>query len=119
MKIGNILRETLTADYKVGHPEWNKTHYRGFDAGGKIKEVNPTYWDPPNYGATNSSGFTARGAGKRGYYEQWFGYLGEGTSFWDSDQLYWRSLWYQNQNIGRQGGHGRPTLLGRSECTLC
>ena len=35
-------------------------------AGKKMKETGTTYWDPPNSGATNESGFSARGAGRRG-----------------------------------------------------
>ena len=35
-------------------------------AGGKMKETGYTYWDEPNEGATNESGFSARGAGLRG-----------------------------------------------------
>lgn len=35
-------------------------------SGKKMKEEGTTYWDPPNSGATNESGFSARGAGRRG-----------------------------------------------------
>lgn len=35
-------------------------------AGGKMKETGLTYWENPNEGATNESGYSGRGAGSRG-----------------------------------------------------
>lgn len=37
----------------------------GAISGGKLKEVGYRYWQPPNTGATNESGFTALGGGMR------------------------------------------------------
>lgn len=43
------------------------THLGGENvAGGKLKSTNPQYWQQPNTGATNSSGFSAVGGGQAG-----------------------------------------------------
>jgi len=69
--------------------EWTVlTSYLGGDsvAGGKLKDTGTTYWQSPNTGATNTSGFTALPAGGR---------LANGTffdigtySFWWSSTAY-------------------------------
>lgn len=51
-------------------------------AGGKMKEEGTAYWQPPNTGATNESGFGALPAG--GYSMGLFEGLGIGTHFWSS-----------------------------------
>ena len=44
---------------------WQMTNYLGGSsvAGGKMKQTGYSYWQPPNTGATNSSGFSARAGG--------------------------------------------------------
>lgn len=45
----------------------NVIGWRGTDCGGKMKVTGTTYWNSPNTGATNSSGFSARGGGNEFY----------------------------------------------------
>jgi uncharacterized protein (TIGR02145 family) len=75
------------------------TYLGGIDvAGGKLKETGTTHWQTPNTGATNSSGFTALGAGHRegndGHftsilqYSNWWTGSDEGGNYaiaWDTD----------------------------------
>lgn len=46
-------------------------------AGGKLKQVGFEYWDEPNAGATNSSGFTALPSGYRSQTDGSFNYKGQ------------------------------------------
>ena len=62
--------------------DWNVlfTHLGGIDvAGGKMKHVGTQYWDSPNTGATNESGFTALPAGS--YLGTLYNF-GNGAKFW-------------------------------------
>jgi uncharacterized protein (TIGR02145 family)/uncharacterized repeat protein (TIGR02543 family) len=52
-------------------------------AGGKLKETGIAHWNDPNTGATNSSGFSAVGAGFRIYYTGFYE-LGVGAYLWSS-----------------------------------
>jgi len=47
--------------------------HRSTVAGGYMKEVGTDHWNSPNISATNSSGFTAVGAGERIYYPEYLG----------------------------------------------
>lgn len=74
-------------------------------AGGMLKETGLTYWDSPNTGATNSSGFSARSAGSRGFsaFDPTFG---THALWWSTDEGQgWegRSRWviFDSANSGR------------------
>lgn len=51
-------------------------------AGGAMKETDTVYWLAPNTGATNASGFSARGSGYRGDASGGFWLLGERATWW-------------------------------------
>lgn len=60
------------------------TYFGGEDiAGGPMKEAGTTHWNPPNSGATNSSGFTALPGGIRDM-DGSFKSLGRQGDFWTS-----------------------------------
>ncbi len=71
-------------------------------AGGKMKETGTTYWNSPNTGATNDSGFNGRGGGVR-FIGGDFGDLKNYGLWWSSSQggggAWFRSLYYQNTNL--------------------
>jgi uncharacterized protein (TIGR02145 family) len=75
------------------------TGMTGTDAGGKLKETGVTHWQPPNTGATNSSGFTALGGGSTtvpGHY------LSQWGNFWTStDYSIYKWSWELNYNDQR------------------
>jgi uncharacterized protein (TIGR02145 family) len=78
---------------------------RGTDEGGKLKETGTLYWNDPNTGATNESGFTALPASVRVYTGD-FGTLGMNTIMWTTTQdgperALYRTLSYNNASISR------------------
>ena len=62
--------------------------YLGGDsiASGKMKSVGTQYWQNPNYGATNESGFTAEPGGSRSFNDGIFEFYGAFGSFWSSTE---------------------------------
>ena len=86
--------------------EWSQLsdYLGGVDiAGGKLKAT--TFWNPPNTGATNSSGFSAFPGGVR-YDNGFFNVIGKAGSFWSAseDDIYdaWlRDLIYSNSGVLR------------------
>ena len=69
----------------------------GTDAGGKMKETGTTYWQTPNTGATNSSGFSGRGAGNQGGYDLLREFFWTSTS--NGSSMYGWELHYDDAKI--------------------
>ncbi len=75
--------------------EWTiLTNFLGGEtiAGGKMKEAGYAHWNPPNTGATNSSGFTALPGGFRGY-TGGFGNINNSGYFWSSSENATTTRW--------------------------
>jgi uncharacterized protein (TIGR02145 family) len=87
--------------------------YLGGDtlAGGKMKVTDTAYWAPPNYGATNESGFSAlpggwRGADNTAFFDLGaFGYWWSATARDDIYVIYW-FLSYSS-SVARSSSHAK------------
>ena len=79
--------------------ELDNNGWRGADEGGKLKSTS-NYWNNPNNGATNTSGFTAQPTGTRRY-DGIFLNQGYNSIFWTSDG-YYRFLSNSNSKINRE-----------------
>ncbi|NNE26154.1 MAG: hypothetical protein HKN09_04875 [Saprospiraceae bacterium] len=78
------------------------TFLGGGNAGGPMKESGPFYWDPPNFGATNTSGFTALPASGRdstGTYAN----LGVGCFMWTTLEWNANEALYRAVTFGTDG----------------
>ncbi len=77
------LEGEVDSQYNYPDPIWYQTGFRGFDAGGNLKETDTIHWLPPNLGATNSSGFTGLPGGYRHSSGEFLLY-GDEAIFWTS-----------------------------------
>jgi uncharacterized protein (TIGR02145 family) len=78
------------------------TVWRGTDQGGKIKEAGTVHWIEPNKGATNESGLTVVGAGRR-FTSGIFGSMKQGSTIWTSTQSSGSSATYRHFASGNAG----------------
>jgi uncharacterized protein (TIGR02145 family) len=69
---------------------------RGTDEGGKLKRVGTFYWNSPNTGATNESGFSALPGGIRHSDDGNFNSMGRFATFWSSTERYSYTAWGRN-----------------------
>ena len=97
----------------MSQSEADGTGYRGTDEGSKLKSTSG--WNSDGNG-TNSSGFTALPAGRRG--SSTFGYLSDAASFWSATEYdglnaQTRSLYYSISNVGRAIGKKNSGLSVR------
>jgi uncharacterized protein (TIGR02145 family) len=94
--------------------EWTTlTTYLGgeFIAGGKMKAVGTTFWDNPNTGATNESGFSAIPGGFRNSGGA-FNNIGLTNLYWSSREIdnftaWLRNLGYNSSNLYRDYGNAK------------
>jgi uncharacterized protein (TIGR02145 family) len=97
---------------------WQLIDYLGgrVPAGGELKEVGFAYWNPPNEGATNSTGFTALPGGRLQYYgDGSYAWLGEEAHIWTSSswiQYAWSfKLWYDSDSSDTEYATHRHNAL--------
>ena len=64
-------------------------------AGGELKDTGETYWNSPNQGANNSTGFTARGGGFRINTNGLFYEMGQDCHIWSTKENNEESAWYR------------------------
>ena len=83
-------------------------------AGGKMKETGFTYWEDPNTGATNESGFSARGSGNMSQNGDYF-YLKQVFKIWTSTESGTQSIRLQIMNYSSNTAFGtKPRTMGFS-----
>jgi uncharacterized protein (TIGR02145 family) len=102
----NTLGDTLcpTGWHVPSDNEWTiLTDYLGGEniAGGKMKSIGTDYWNEPNTGETNESGFSALPGGAR-YYEGSFFHIRDFAFFWSASESDISFAWsrYLNSNNG-------------------
>jgi uncharacterized protein (TIGR02145 family) len=88
--------------------EWTTlTTYLGGEsvAGGKMKSVGTTYWNDPNTGATNESGFSVLPGGYRNFDGSFYG-IRDAAFFWSATEYggstaWLRGLYYNGSYVSR------------------
>jgi uncharacterized protein (TIGR02145 family) len=100
-----VLEGNVDSQYGVGDPMWEFDSWRGYDAGGNLKESGTSHWQSPNTGATNASGFTGLPGGYRSGNGD-FLTIGTCANFWtskeiDDDEAWRRHLGYETPGVMR------------------
>lgn len=93
--------KTLELSIGMSQDQANDTGLRGTLEGGKLKYVNNSIyegWNFPNVGATNSSGFSAFGAGYRNS-EGTFANENTSANFWTKTEFDAISAWSRSLNL--------------------
>jgi len=95
--------------------EWTVlTEYLGGEniAGGKMKSIGTAYWNSPNTGATNESGFSVLPGGYRNFDGSFFIIRDIFAFFWSATEVDNNSAWTRNLNsssgnVTRDGSRGK------------
>ena len=102
-----ILEGAVDSTYQIGDAEWDGGGWRGYDAGGALKETGSSHWVSPNDGATDAYGFTALPGGY--FVQNDFWGLNYKAFFWSSNNLqkYYRNIDWNQAMVKRGiGGSG-------------
>ncbi len=96
----------------LSHSETEEKGIRGNHEGGQLKQVGIDYWNSPNTGATNKSGFTAIPVGHRNWKSGDFIDIGLFGTWWsstedDSSYAWRRTLYFGDDKIRRFTSHKR------------
>jgi uncharacterized protein (TIGR02145 family) len=70
----------------MSEQEADDYYNRGTNEGGKLKGIGTSYWESPNYGATNQSNFNALPGGGMDEYNDFFYNIGSHAYFWSSSE---------------------------------
>ncbi|MBP6976765.1 MAG: hypothetical protein KBB71_00435 [Lentimicrobiaceae bacterium] len=112
-----LLEGIADSHFPPGDPVWDLFGFQGTDAGGNLKETGTGYWEYPNEGATNSTGFSGLpGSYRYGYESGYFGMEGADGCFWTSssfspENAYTHYLRYDDAGSGR---NDQPRVFGHS-----
>ncbi len=68
-----------------------------FTAGGKLKEASTVFWQSPNTGATNETGFGALPGGFRSFTGEFLS-IGENARLWSSTEAGASTAWYRSMS---------------------
>ena len=94
--------------------EWTiLTTYLGGEsvAGGKMKSVGTAYWNDPNTGATNESGFSVLPGGWRRS-DGSFGFIRGGAFFWSAAEYGYYDAWFRYLNNFNGSVSRNPNIYG-------
>jgi uncharacterized protein (TIGR02145 family) len=87
-------------------------------AGGKMKSIGTEYWESPNTGATNESGFSGLPGGYRTGNDGAFGAIGEYCNWWTNTE-YLSYAWVQYLIYNSGSAAWYSSNLGRGHSVRC